>query len=406
VLDWKDLSPRLGVSWDVFGTGKTSLKASVNRYVLQEAQTNTVNVHPVVAATNTLARTWTDANGDFVVQGDPFNPTANGELGPSPNVSFGLPTATLRFDPDWSRGYGTRPFNWETSVSLQHELFPGIAVSAAYFRRIFGNFIVNDNVLVSPADFDPYCITAPADPRLPGGGGYQLCDLYDLNPARLGPVDQIRTTSATYGNQYEHWNGMDLTVNARLRDGLLVQGGLSTGRTTSDNCDVVTRIDNPSTLYCHKDGRFLTQVKFLASYPLPWWGIRLSGTFQSNVPDPMNEQEGNPFGMMANYTATNAVIRPSLGRNLSAGANATATVNLVEPGTVYGERSYQTDFRVAKAFTVRNVRIEGLADVFNLFNANPIFQYNPTYGTTGASWLVPQAILPGRLVRLGLQLNF
>lgn len=406
VLNWKDLSPRLGVSWDVFGSGKTALKASLNRYILQESQANTVNVHPVVAATNTLSRTWGDANGDFVVQGDPFNPAANGELGPSPNVNFGRPGATLRFDPDWATGYGVRPFNWEGSVSVQHELSPGVAVNAAYFRRVFGNFIVNDNALVGPGDYDPYCITAPADARLPGNGGYQVCGLYDLKPAKVGLVDLVRTRSATYGNQYERWNGVDLTVNARLPQGVLFQGGVSTGKTMADNCDVVAKIDNPTQLYCHVESKFLTQVKFLGAYPLPWWGIRLSGTFQSSVPDPMNLQEGNAFGMSADYVATNAVIRPSLLRNLSAGANATASVNLVEPGTVYGERSYQTDFRVAKTFSVRAVRIEGLVDLFNLFNANPVFQYNPAYGTTGASWLVPQATLPGRLVRLGLQLNF
>ena len=108
--------------------------------------------------------------------------------------------------------------------------------------------------------------------------------------------------------------------------------------------------------------------------------------------------------MVANYVATNAVIFPSLRRNLSTSANA--TVNLVEPGTVYGERSYQSDLWVSKAVALGKVRFEGLLDLFNLFNANTIFQYNSAYGTDGASWLVPQAILPGRLVRLGLQMTF
>ena len=161
VLNWKDLSPRLGFSWDLFGNGKTAVKATLSRYVQQEGRIQTNAVHPVIAATNTVARTWTDGNGDFVVQGDPLNPAVNGELGQSPNVAFGKPITTLTFDPDWASGYGVRPYNWETSVGVQHELVPRVSVNAVYFRRTYGNFIVTDNVLVSPNDYDPYCITAP-----------------------------------------------------------------------------------------------------------------------------------------------------------------------------------------------------------------------------------------------------
>jgi hypothetical protein len=405
VLDWKDLNPRLGVSWDVFGTGKTALKASLNRYVLQEGRNTLVNIHPVIASTNTLSRTWTDANGDFTVQGDPLDPAANGELGPSPNNNFGKPTQTYRFDQHWATGFGTRAYNWETSVSIQHEVLPRISVNAAYFRRIYGNFTITDNALVAPSDYDPYCIVAPVDSRLPGGGGNQICGLFDLVPAKVGLVDNVRTISADYGGQKEHWDGVDLTLNARIGNDLLLQGGVSTGKTMTDNCDVVTKVDNPSTRFCHQESKFLTQVKLLGSYPLPA-GFQVSATYQSFLPDPTNSFFYTPMGMPANYVATNAVIAPSLGRNLSAGANATATVNLVEPGTLYGDRSHQLDLRLARSFAMRTVRLKVLVDLYNLFNSNTIFQYNASYGTTGASWLVPQQILPARLLKIGTQLTF
>lgn len=151
----------------------------------------------------------------------------------------------------------------------------------------------------------------------------------------------------------------------------------------------MTQVDNPSQRFCRSESKLLTQLKFLATYPLPWWGVRMSGTFQTSVPDPQNLQDGNAFGMVANYVATNAVIFPSLGRNLSTSANA--TINLVEPGTVYGERSYQTDLRVSKEVALGRGRFEGLLDLFNMFNANTVFQYNSAYGTDGASWLVPRS---------------
>ena len=79
----------------------------------------------------------------------------------------------------------------------------------------------------------------------------------------------------------------------------------------------------------------------LARGGLPW-GLQASATFQS-IPGPE---------ITANYVARNAEISPSLGRNLASGPNGTATVPLVAPGTLYGERLNQLDFRFSK-----NVRL-------------------------------------------------
>src|SRR2546430_9598504 len=106
-----------------------------------------------------------------------------------------------------------------------------MSVTASYFRRISGNFStittnpvanvagntgnVIDNLLVGPADYDTFCVTAPVDPRLPGGGGNQICGFKDLKPTKLGQVQNVGQNSNAYGNQYEHWNGVDLLMNAR-----------------------------------------------------------------------------------------------------------------------------------------------------------------------------------------------
>jgi hypothetical protein len=390
LVGWKDLSPRLGAAYDVFGTGKTAVKASVSRYNVQSLFLNDQNP---ARANVMMSRTWTDPSGDFIIQGDPFNPAANGELGPSLNRNFGLEIIPYNFDPDFAFGYGVRPFNWEGSVSLSHEIVPRVSVNVAYYRRWYGNFQVNDNLLVEPADYSPYQVTAPADSRLPDGGGYVITDLWDLNPNKVGQNQTITTSSSKYGDQIEHWNGVDLSAQARMPGGVIVQGGLSTGKTTTDNCDVGSKLDNPSARFCHNETPFLTQYKFGGSYVLPY-DVQLSGTLQSFVGGPIQ----------ANATYTNAQIAPSLGRSLSSGT--TATITLLEPNTMYNDRVSQVDLRVAKNFAFRGVRIKGMLDVFNLFNINTITNVNNTYGTTGASWLVPTAISLARLVKIGAQIDF
>jgi hypothetical protein len=406
VLNWKDLSPRFGLVYDLFGTGRTALKFSLSRYVLQEGKGNTNNVHPVIAATNSISRNWTDANGDFQVQGDPLNPALNGELGPSPNNNFGKPNTTLRFDPDWATGFNVRPSNWEMLATLQHELMPRVGLDVSYSRRSYGNFIVNDNQLINPSDYDPFCVTAPLDRRLPGGGGQEICGLYDLNPAKVGLVDTLRSYSGKYGDQRETWNGLDVSTQVRFQNGANVQGGVSLGRQMTDNCDIVAKVDNPSLYQCHKESALLPQVKLLGSYNLPWWDLQLSGTFQSQVPDPVGGAnfDYNYFGLPANYVASSAQVRPSLGRALSSAANV--TVNVIEPGGLYPGRTNQFDFRVAKRITLGNSRLQGMLDLYNLFNSNNVLRMNGAYGSDGAAWSRPQAIVPGRLLKLGAQLSF
>ncbi len=261
---------------------------------MQERLTqSTALVVPTRASVSQISRTWTDRNGNYVVDGDPLNPATNGELGPSPNANFGKQVTNFRLDPDWANGFGARPYNWEFMGALQTELASNISLQAGYYRRVFGNFIVTDNLLTSPADYDPFCITVPTDARLPGGGGGQMCGLYDLNPSKVGLVDTIQTSSSNYGKQTEHYNGVDVTINGRLRSGGMIQGGFNMGRTMTDTCDVIGKLDNPSLMpqptnaaggpaplmldpQCHKEGDWLPQAKLLGSHPLPW-GFRVSG---------------------------------------------------------------------------------------------------------------------------------
>jgi hypothetical protein len=385
VPNWKDLSPRLGVAYDLFGNGRTAIKASAGRYMALESPASAND--PAAAMVTSATRTWTDANRDYVPQ--------ESELGALSNANFGKTVINTRWDPEELVGWGKRGYNWQTSAAVQQELWPGVALNVGYFRTWFGNFRVTDNLLVTPADYSPFCITSPVDSRLPGGGGQQICGLYDIDPSKFGLVSNLVTAGAgKYGKETEIYNGVDVTVDARFGKGGLFSGGMSRGATVADKCNVT--VDSPQHYLC-KTRVSENQVKFSGAYPLPW-SLQVSGTYQ-NLPG---------YPITASYVATNAAIAPSLGRNLGAcrGAatcNATVTVPLIEPGTRFEDRINQVDARLTKTLRLGRTRIQGMFDVYNVFNANSIVLENVNYGS---AWLQPNQILGGRLVKFGFQLDY
>jgi hypothetical protein len=159
VNNWKDVSPRLGISYDLFGTGRTALKLSVARYVNGENVQTAAALNPQNTIGRTDLRTWTDHNRDFTI----FNADGSvqsAELGPSTNANFGRAVAsTTRYDPAVLEGWRVRPYNWEYAASVQHELMPRLALNAGWFRRSFGNQTTVDNQLTDPASYDgPFCL--------------------------------------------------------------------------------------------------------------------------------------------------------------------------------------------------------------------------------------------------------
>ena len=76
--------------------------------------------------------------------------------------------------------------------------------------------------------YDKFTFVAPSDPRLPGGGG-QTFTAFDLRAG--APAQNLLVTFADkLGKMTEHFDGVNVTVNARMENGLLVQGGFGTGR--------------------------------------------------------------------------------------------------------------------------------------------------------------------------------
>jgi hypothetical protein len=325
------------------------------------------------------------------------------------NQRFGTPIATTRYATDVTQGSGVRPYTWQGSVSVQHELRPGFGLSVGYFRTSYGNLQVFDNRAVRPADYDPYCVTAPSDSRLPRGGGYQVCGLFDVKPAKFGQVDTLVSRAKNAGgDRTQVYNGIDVSTTARFGRGSLLSGGISFGSTSFGFCNAPNFPGQGVTFafaqvpadWCSyklpNEGQM--QVKLQGAYPLPWWGIQFSAAYQ-NLP-------GLP--QFATMTFTNAQVAPSLGRNLAACGtqtvcNSTVTINIIEPNTRFEKRYNQIDFRVSKNVRIGRVRITPRLDAYNLFNSDSVIGELSGFGAT---WLRPTEILTARLVKFGAQVDF
>lgn len=400
--DWTNLDPRFGAAYNLFGDGRTALKVSFGRYSAWLPGSGSAAAgNPVANQATSTTRTWSDGNRNFVPDCDLLTPAANGECGPWSDLTFGrIREGNTRFADDALGGFNRQPdSNWQASMSVQRELWPNAALNVGYFRTWYRDFLATDNLAVTPADYDPYCITAPQDRRLPGGGGTQFCGLFDLRPALFGRVDNLVTQASGYGKRSEVYNGIDVTMNARFGQGGHVSGGISVGRTVTDTCFVVDSPQQARPGFCKITPPWAagTQLKLAVVYPLPW-ELQASAIYQ-NIP-------GIPI--TASYVATNAEVLSSLGRNLGAcrGAavcNATVTVDLIPPNTVFEPRLQQLDLRLTRMLRFGRFRTQGSVDVYNAFNSSSILNMTTRYGPR---WLDAIQVMGARLLKFSVRVDF
>jgi hypothetical protein len=421
---WHDITPKLGFSYDVFGTGKTALKVTLNKY-LRGVGTTVAQVpdpNPVSAAVGngTATRTWTDTNRNFVPDCDltTTTPGANGECGALSDPLFGANNSAavlnaLTWDEDVRKGWNKRGNNWEFSTGIQHEILPRVGIDVGFFRRWYGNIQVVDNLALGPNDFNVFSLQAPADSRLPNGGNYTVTGFTAIKPT-VGfggfVTNQNKITLANkYGDQSETWNGVDVTVNARLA-GLTISGGTSTGRNSFNNCEVMEALPEVqfeslnffspnffTTLprqFCDRKGVFVTNVKGYAAYVVPKIDVQVSATLQSLPGVPVEAR-------------LNSAFNPNVGGLAS--LPFASNFHIVEPGQEFGDRLNQIDVRIGKLLRFGGTRTMVSLDIFNVTNSDTILTQNNTYfpiGTGAGIWQTPTGILTARFIKIGAQFDW
>jgi len=412
VEGYHDLWPRGGIAYDLFGTGKTSIKFNFGRY-LEAAQNGGlfIALNPTGRLSTTTTRTWTDTNRNYVADCNLQNPAAQDlsasggdNCGPNASPNFGTQVFDSTLDPGLLSGWGVRSGDWQYGVSVQHEVLPRVAVEVGYQRRWLLNSLVTDNRARSAADHTAFGVTIPTDSRLPGGGGGVLNGLYNVTPeASLRLNDNYQTLSSNYTDWTQVANSINLNVTARMRNGLVVQGGFNSGTNTNDYCDIrntvpewtVVLAQSPTNPWCDTSSGWVTRATALGSYTIPKVDVQVSGTLRSD-----------PGGQLAaNWTAPNTAT-VGLNRPFAGLGSQTITVNLIEPGTLYGDRVNQIDMRFAKILRFGRSRTTVGLDVYNLVNSNAVLTYNQTFSPTTTTWLRPNSVLQARFIKFSAQVDF
>ena len=286
VEGYHDLWPRGGVAYDVFGTGKTSIKVNFGRY-LEAAQNGGlfIALNPTGRLSTTTTRTWTDDDRNYVADCNLSNPAAQGPenicrggtmyADRMPARTSGRRSSTRR----WTRaccrggacvratGSGVRrcsrkcsrasPSKWDTSAGGSSTPSPPITARGR------------------PTDHTVFGVTIPTDSRLPDGGGGVLDGLYNVTPeAALRLTDNYRDAV------FEHRRldagrrtRVNVNVTARMRNGLVLQGGFNTGTNSNDYCGVRSAIpewtvvlaQSPTNPWCDTSSGWVTRVTALGS---------------------------------------------------------------------------------------------------------------------------------------------
>jgi hypothetical protein len=350
-------------------------------------------------------------------------------------------------------GRGKRRSEWQLALGIQHELLPRFSAEVTYNRRSYSNLTVTDQLGIGCDRFngaqevracqDGYLnftspnygffnAVAPTHPGLPGGGGYVIRGLANPNGALpLSPgsavtiMDELSYMSNFVDTNFV-WRGTD---KWGLR-GLRVNGGTTTGRAVRDEC--YTMLDGPDvrqhdavTPSCNPYTRWETSVRGTAAYTIPKIDVLVSTVFQRrNGPQRSANHRFSKDVVTWEPSSIARATQPCPGGATAGqvgcftpqGNTITATgytVNMLNPGELYGPGYTIFDLKLGKNLRFANKRVNVGVDIYNLFNNDQVLTYQDNFDTVDVAstpvveqWGQATSLLSPRFVRLSIQFDF
>jgi hypothetical protein len=339
-VSFHDITPRWGMVWDLFGTGRTSVKWNMGRYLTASGITGIYSAANAARRTvNVLRRNWDDANGNRRVDCNPMDFTPNGECGALVNAPGGGTGTTPRTD-DILR-YGRDPFaldaaglavglattqcgrteqgipanvtaycdaygdtllngwskrqaEWQIGIGIQHEILPRLSGEVTYNRRNYSNLTTTDQLGIGCDRFNgqlplEQCQNETLDYRNPSYDFYTVIAPTDprlpngggyrilgLNTESVTQPIGVPGATTINPDLEYYWQGIDTNFVWRGPGGLRVNGGTSTGRTSRDTCK--TMVDAPNVR-----GREGHEFEAGCATIVPWQ-TRISAVAAYNIP--------------------------------------------------------------------------------------------------------------------------
>jgi len=389
---WSDFAPRMALVYDLFGNGRTALKYSLNRYNLSRTTGIAAAYNPLLSQTATLP--WRDVNGDDIAQGE------RGCVGyPSVGCEISFAGLSSNFGIAALNEYGEYPRTWnlEQGVEVQHEVFSGMSISAAWWKGNFRNLTTTINRAWTLADYTPFTFYNPIS-----GQPFEVYARSASASAR--PTSNLDTFDEERKNAYESF-----VVDGRWRipGGGQLSGGVAIERERVKNC---TSPDDPNyggngKALCDEFG---LDIPYQPSWKLAGtkgigFGVNLSMAFQSNA-GPRSSRVMTVTRGATRYPANCPLPCPA-GQIIMPTAvfgQTSLTYNLESVRATSVERIVQLDFKVSRTFKFGRVTVLPTFEVFNVNNSDAIISYITT-NALSTSFLSPNSIMQGRMIGFGLQ---